>query len=79
MLERDSGRENNSSKTFEELYQAYFELEAPEDPLSAGLVIRVKPPGKKMTQLGLVTISKDDTRGHIEPNFGILESLRYRV
>ncbi|MGA1821490.1 MAG: chromosome segregation protein SMC [Thermoplasmatota archaeon] len=32
--------------------EAYFELEAPEDPLSAGLVIRVKPPGKKMTQLG---------------------------
>ena len=31
--------------------EAYFELENPEDPLSGGLIIRVKPPGKKMTRL----------------------------
>ncbi|MDG6225653.1 MAG: chromosome segregation protein SMC [Candidatus Thermoplasmatota archaeon] len=30
---------------------AHFELENPEDPLSGGLNIRVKPPGKKMTNL----------------------------
>ncbi len=34
---------------------------------------------KKMNQLGLVTISKEDNRSHIEANFGVLESLRYRV
>ncbi len=31
--------------------EAYFELENPQDPLSGGLIIRVKPPGKKMTRL----------------------------
>ncbi len=31
--------------------EAYFELERPEDPLSGGLIIHVKPPGKKMTRL----------------------------
>lgn len=34
---------------------------------------------KKMTQLGLVTRSKDNAKSYIEPNFGILESLRYSV
>jgi cell filamentation protein, protein adenylyltransferase len=34
---------------------------------------------KKMTQLGLVTISKDNAKSYIEPDFGILEALRYRV
>jgi chromosome segregation protein len=31
--------------------EAFFELENPNDPLSAGLIIRVKPPKKKMTSL----------------------------
>ena len=32
--------------------KAYFELENEDDPLNGGLIIRVKPPGKKMTSLG---------------------------
>jgi len=31
--------------------EAHFDLESGEDPLSGGLMIRVKPPGKKMTNL----------------------------
>jgi chromosome segregation protein len=49
-------------KNFREIYnkvsgggEAYFELENPEDPLSGGLMIHVKPPGKKMTRLGALS------------------------
>lgn len=49
-------------KNFREIYkhvsgggEAYFELENPEDPLSGGLNIHVRPPGKKMTRLGALS------------------------
>ncbi|MGA1848319.1 MAG: chromosome segregation protein SMC [Thermoplasmatota archaeon] len=49
-------------KNFRDIYnkvsgggEAYFELENPEDPLAGGLMIHVKPPGKKMTRLGALS------------------------
>jgi chromosome segregation protein len=49
-------------KNFREIYkhvsgggEAYFELENPEDPLSGGLNIHARPPGKKMTRLGALS------------------------
>jgi len=49
-------------KNFREIYNkvsgggdAYFDLENPEDPLSGGLMIHVRPPGKKMTRLGALS------------------------
>ncbi len=49
-------------QNFREIYklvsgggEACFELEYPDDPLSGGLNIHVKPPGKKMTRLGALS------------------------
>lgn len=35
--------------------EAFFELEVPEDPLSGGLIIHARPPGKRMTRLGALS------------------------
>ncbi|MGA1793856.1 MAG: chromosome segregation protein SMC [Thermoplasmatota archaeon] len=49
-------------RNFREIYgkvsgggEAYFELENQEDPLSGGLHIHVRPPGKKMTRLSALS------------------------
>ncbi|MBN1390725.1 MAG: chromosome segregation protein SMC [Candidatus Thermoplasmatota archaeon] len=49
-------------RNFKEIYQkvsgggeAFFELERPDDPLSGGLHIHVRPPGKKMTRLNALS------------------------